>query len=603
MDILYGYLRKYWRYVALALVLAATNQVFSLLDPLIFRHIIDSYATRYKDYTTQQFIRGVSVLLGMAVGVAFVSRVAKNFQDYFVNVIVQRLGAELYSDGIRHSLELPYAVFEDQRSGETLGKLQKVRSDVEKFITMSINMLFTTLVGVVFVMIYAFNVHWVIAPAFLLTVPLLGLLSSVLSKRIKVIQKEIVAETTALAGSTTESLRNIELVKSLGLAEQEVRRLNATTEKILRLELKKVRYLRSLSFIQGTFVNLLRTGILFLMLYLIFTQKITVGQFFSLLIYSFFIFGPLQELGNIINTYRETEVSLENFRKILAIPKDPKPADPVSVDDLSTLEFRNVSFTHQTATTPALNDISFTVRRGDTIAFVGPSGAGKTTLVKLLVGLYPPKQGEILYNGFSSDVIDLDRLRERIGFVTQDSQLFSGTIRENLLFVRPDATDVECLDVLHKAAAHSLLARADKGLDTVIGEGGVKVSGGEKQRLSIARSLLRKPHLLVFDEATSSLDSLTEEEISRTMRDVATDRAVMTILIAHRLSTVMHSDCIYVLEQGRIVESGLHEELISRMGLYYAMWRQQVGERRAPVRAAAAAPIALPPAKERVGAR
>lgn len=596
MDILYGYLRKYWTLVALALVLATINQVFSFLDPLIFRHIIDSYATKYKDYTTAQFLRGVSVLLAAAVSVAFISRVAKNFQDYFVNVIVQRLGAEMYSDGIRHSLELPYSVFEDQRSGETLGKLQKVRSDVEKFISLSVNMLFTTLIGVVFVMFYAFSVHWSIAPAFLLTIPLLGTLSSVLSKRIKVIQKVIVAETTALAGSTTESLRNIELVKSLGLADQEVRRLNATTDKILKLELKKVRYLRSLSFVQGTFVNLLRTSILFLMLYLIFTQRISVGQFFSLFIYSFFIFGPLQELGNIINTYRETEVSLQNFRNILEIPKDPKPENPVPVDDLDTLEFRDVSFTHQTANTPALSNISFTVKRGDTIAFVGPSGAGKTTLVKLLVGLYPPKEGEILYNGLSSHVIDLDRLRERIGFVTQDSQLFSGTIRENLLFVRPGATDVECLDVLHKAAAHTLLARADNGLDTVIGEGGVKVSGGEKQRLSIARALLRKPHLLVFDEATSSLDSLTEEEISRTMRDVASDRAVMTILIAHRLSTIMHADKIYVLERGRIVEAGRHEELIDGKGLYYAMWRQQVGERRQI--APSPVPAALPPRRE-----
>ncbi len=580
MDILKGYLSQYWKLVGLALVLATTNQVFSLLDPLILRHIIDQYATRFHDYTTGQFVRGVSFLLFLAVSVAFISRVAKNFQDYFVNVITQRLGAQMYSDGIRHSLELPYSVFEDQRSGETLGKLQKVRSDVEKFISAAINVMFTTMVGVVFVMIYAFSVHWIIAPAFLLTVPLIGILSSVLSKRIKVIQKEIVAETTALAGSTTESLRNIELVKSLGLADQEVRRLNATTGKILKLELKKVRYLRSLSFIQGTFVNLLRTSILFLMLYLIFTQKITVGQFFSLLIYSFFIFGPLQELGNIINTYRETEVSLENFRAILNIPKDPKPANPVPIDDLTTLEFRNVSFTHQTASAPALSDISFSVERGDTVAFVGPSGSGKTTLVKLLVGLYPPKQGEILYNGFSGTVIDLDRLRERIGFVTQDTQLFSGTIRENLLFVSPGATDIECLDVMHKAAADTLLARADRGLDTVIGEGGVKVSGGEKQRLSIARALLRRPHLLVFDEATSSLDSLTEEEISRTMRDVAGDREVMTILIAHRLSTVMHADRIYVLERGRIVESGGHDELLDRKGLYYAMWRQQVGERR-----------------------
>jgi ATP-binding cassette subfamily B protein len=581
VDLLTSYLRKYRGLILLALVLAATNQVFSLLDPLIFRHVIDDYATRFREYETSTFIKGAGTLLLMAMGVAFVSRVAKNFQDYYVNVIVQRVGAEMYSDGIRHSLELPYSVFEDQRSGETLGKLQKVRSDVEKFISLSINLIFTTLVGVVFVIFYAFSVNWIIVPAFLATVPLLGVLSWTLSGRVKTIQKVIVAETTALAGSTTESLRNIELVKSLGLADQEVVRLNATTEKILKLELKKVKYIRSLSFIQGTSVNLLRTCILFMMLYLIFTQKITVGQFFSLLFYSFFIFGPMQELGNIINVYRETEVSLGNFRRILETPKDPKPVSPVSVSDVRKLEFVDVGFMHQSANTPALTDISFDVNRGETIAFVGPSGAGKTTLVKLLVGLYQPKQGQILYNGVDSTEIDLDRLRERIGLVTQDAQLFSGTIRENLKFVNPHATDEECLDVLHKSAANALLARADKGLDTVIGEGGVKVSGGEKQRLSIARALLRNPHLLVFDEATSSLDSLTEEEISRTMREVASSREVITILIAHRLSTVMHADRIYVLERGKIVETGKHADLLERTGLYYAMWRQQVGERRA----------------------
>jgi len=593
VDLLTSYLRKYRGLILLALVLAATNQIFSLLDPLIFRHVIDDYATRFREYKTSTFIKGAGTLLLMAMGVAFVSRVAKNFQDYYVNVIVQRVGAEMYSDGIRHSLELPYSVFEDQRSGETLGKLQKVRSDVEKFISLSINLIFTTLVGVVFVIFYAFSVNWIIVPAFLATVPLLGVLSWTLSGRVKTIQKVIVAETTALAGSTTESLRNIELVKSLGLADQEVVRLNATTEKILKLELKKVKYIRSLSFIQGTSVNLLRTCILFMMLYLIFTQKITVGQFFSLLFYSFFIFGPMQELGNIINVYRETEVSLGNFRKILETPKDPKPVSPVSVSDVRKLEFVDVGFMHQSANAPALTDISFGVNRGETIAFVGPSGAGKTTLVKLLVGLYQPKQGQILYNGVDSAEIDLDRLRERIGLVTQDAQLFSGTIRENLKFVNPHATDEECLDVLHKSAANALLARADKGLDTVIGEGGVKVSGGEKQRLSIARALLRNPHLLVFDEATSSLDSLTEEEISRTMREVASSREVITILIAHRLSTVMHADRIYVLERGKIVEVGQHDDLLQQTGLYYAMWRQQVGERRAVPQLPSARPAQL----------
>ena len=580
MKLLYGYLRNYWGLIALALLLATINQVFSLLDPLIFRHVIDEYATRFQEYSTGQFFRGVSVLLGAAVGVAFISRVAKNFQDYFINVITQRLGAQLYSDGVRHSLELPYAVFEDQRSGETLGRLQKVRADVEKLISASINVLFTSLVGIIFVMAYAFSVHWIIAPAYFLTVPMLGILSSVLSRRIKRIQKVIVAETTALAGSTTESLRNIELVKSLGLGQQEIARLNGTTGKILKLELKKVRYLRSLSFIQGTCVNFLRTSIMALMLYLIYTRAITVGQFFSLFIYSFFIFGPLQELGNIINVYRETEASLNVFSDIMGMPTEPTPAHPVPLKDLRTLAFDHVTFQHQSASSPAVSDITFEVRRGETLAFVGPSGAGKSTLVKLLVGLYPPRTGRILYDGIPGSDIDLEELRERIGFVTQDTQLFSGTIRENLLFVSPKATDAECLDALDKAACGNLLARADRGLDTVIGEGGVKVSGGEKQRLSIARALLRKPSLLVFDEATSSLDSLTEEGIVETIRDVATKGDAITILIAHRLSTILHADRIHVLERGRIVETGRHEELVDLKGLYYAMWRQQIGERR-----------------------
>ena len=579
MKLLYSYIKQYKKLIFFALFLATVNQVFSLLDPWIFRIVIDKFATKFQQYSTGEFFRGVGLLLLAAVGVAFVSRVAKNFQDYYVNVITQKLSAQIYSDGIRHSLELPYHQFEDQRSGQTLGVLQKVRSDVEKLISASINVLFTTLVGIIFVTIYAINVHWLIAPVYFATIPILGIISSVLSKKIKALQKTIVGETTTLAGTTTESLRNIELVKSLGLGQQEINRLNSTTNKILALELRKVRYIRKLSFIQGTSVNFIRTCILFLMLYLIFSQAITVGEFFSLFIYSFFIFGPLQSLGEIINIYREAEVSLNNFENLMKLSPEVIPPIPARIDSIETLEFANVGFKHLSSNKHALEDISFRVSKGETIAFVGPSGAGKTTLVKLLVGLYTPKTGDIFYNGFSGNEINFDNLRERIGFVTQDTQLFSGTIKENLLFVNPTATDEECLSVLHKAAADNLLARADKGLDTMIGEGGVKVSGGEKQRLSIARALLRKPDLLVFDEATSALDSLTEEEISKTIREISSSKDLITIMIAHRLSTVMHADKIYVLERGKIVESGKHEELVEMNGLYYAMWRQQIGEK------------------------
>ncbi|QKG58919.1 ABC transporter ATP-binding protein [Hymenobacter sp. BRD128] len=586
MQLLYSYLRRYWSLLVLALVLAAVNQIFSLLDPYLFRRLVDHFVPRtgaasgLLDVPFWPFFWQAIPYIGAMLGVAMVSRIAKNFQDYYVNVITQRLGARMYSDGLRHSLDLPYQVFEDQRSGETLGRLQKVRIDVEKLIQSFVNVLFTAVVGIIFVMWYAITVYWPIALGYFLTIPLLGILSFALSKKIKVIQRTIVAETTALAGSTTESLRNIELIKSLGLAQQETERLNGITTKILKLELRKVRYLRSLSFVQGTFVNLLRNIIILLLLYLRVQNHISLGEFFSFFIYSFSIFGPLQELGAIIGTYRETEASLGNFQQILDTPRDVKPAHPQEVGRIQTLAFEHVTFKHLTAPAPALSDISFEVKVGETIAFVGPSGSGKTTLVKLLVGLYPPLAGGILYNGIPSQDVDLDVLREQIGFVTQDTQLFAGTIRENLRFVAPQATDEECLRALHQAAADTLLARAPQGLDTVLGEGGVKVSGGEKQRLSIARALLRHPTLLVFDEATSALDSLTEEEIGRTVRELSGSRQHITVLIAHRLSTILHADRIFVLERGQVAEAGRHAELLAQKGLYYAMWRQQIGERK-----------------------
>lgn len=579
MQIFIGYLKKYWKLCALTLGLASINQIFSLLDPYIFRFVIDKYASKPDLYTKLEFFHGVGLLLLGIVGVALVSRIAKNFQDYYLNGISQRVGADLYRDGVSHTLSLPYRIFEDERSGETLGKLQKARQDTEKLISALVNVLFVSLVGFIFVSIYAINIYWGIALAFISTVPVIGGLSFMLSSKIKTIQKVIVTETTALAGSTTESLRNMELVKSLGLAKQEIERLNTTTDRILKLELKKLRYLRSLSFVQGTVINLIRTGIMFFMLYLIFTKVITFGQFFSLLFYSFFVFGPLQELGNVVGTYREAEASLTNFKKLMDTPKEVIVTSGKDISSVEKLEFKDVSFGYKDGNDLALQNISYSISAGSTIAFVGPSGSGKTSMVKLLVGLYTPSKGQIDYNGISFEEINKENIRAQIGFVTQDTQLFAGTIRENLLFVNPSASDEECLDVLNKAQCQSLLSRGGQGLDTVIGEGGIKTSGGEKQRLSIARALLRKPKILIFDEATSALDSLTEEEIGKTIKDVSKSNTHITILIAHRLSTIMHADTIYVLEKGKIVESGSHDELLGLKGLYYAMWRQQIGER------------------------
>ena len=585
MKLLLQYLKPYKWLMVLTLIMATINQVFSMMDPWIFGKMFDKFVTHPHagNRTSDEYLSNVLLYLGMLIGVAMVSRIAKAFQDYFGNVVVQKFGARLFTDCLKHSMKLPYQDFEDQRSGETLSVLSKVRADTEKFIISFNNILFGILVGVIVVMVYSFSLHWSIMPVYVCGIILLSLMTSILSRKIKKIQKKIVSETNALAGTTTESLRNIELVKSLGLTHQEINRLNNNTYKILGLELKKVKSIRTLSFIQGTFVNFLRQSIMFILLWLIFKDTITPGQLMTLTFYSFFIFGPLQEIGNIIIYYREAEASLENFDTLMKKSPEEKPASPIELGNIKELQFIDVKFKHQSAQQPALMNISFDVKKGETIAFVGPSGSGKTTLVKLLVGLYIPQQGKILYNHIDRKEIDFDILRKQIGFVTQDTQLFAGTIKENLLFVNPTATDQEILDALKKAACYSILERADNGIETVIGEGGIKISGGEKQRLSIARALLRHPHLLIFDEATSSLDSLTEEEITNTIKNVSSQKEQITILIAHRLSTIMHADRIYVLEKGEIIETGNHEELIGKMGLYYAMWRQQIGERKKSV--------------------
>ncbi|OXG02254.1 ATP-binding cassette subfamily B protein [Flavobacterium araucananum] len=581
MKLLYSYIIKHKMLLLFALIMASINICFSLSDSIITGKLMQDCGVGLHKYEGNEigFIKSLSFWLGLSLGAAMISRITKNFQDYFTNVVIQRTGAQMYTDGIKKSLDLPYAEFEDQRSGETLSKLTKVRSDSEKLITLSISLIFQTIIGFIFVIVYVARIDYRISLIFLVTAPIIALISSYLGKKIKIVSRKIVNQTNALAGSTTESLRNIELVKSLGLTYQEEKRLNLNTFKILQLELEKIRFIRSLSFIQGTTVHFLRTCVVFTLYYFLFGQKIIVGDLLTMVFFTFFIFGPLQELGNFIIALNETKVSMENFKTLLSAPKEFRPKNPKHVGAIRSLLFNNVSFQHKTAKFKAVENINFEIKQGETVAFVGPSGSGKTTLVKLLVGLYTPAEGQVLYNEIDSTDIDLLDLRKQLGFVTQDAQLFSGTIRENLLFVRPNATDEDLYDALKRASCEKLLQRAEDGLNTTIGEGGIKVSGGEKQRLSIARAILRNPNLLIFDEATSALDSITEEEINTTIRNIS-DQNRITVLIAHRLSTILHADKIFVLEQGKIIESGKHEDLIVEKGLYYAMWRQQIGERK-----------------------
>lgn len=581
-TVFWKYLRDQRKLAWVALALAAASQVLALVDPIIFGWLVDDYANQRGIKADQELVDGALRLLVLALVVAIASRACRTMQDYVVRLIVQRVGTRIFNDGLRQTLRLSYQDFEEGSSGETLALLLRVRRDTERFINTFINVLFASVVGLCFLLWYAVTKTWLLVPVFLVGLLVLGGLSGLLSRQIRSQQRALNRETTRNAGVITESLRNVALIKSLGLTFREIRRLEAQTETIFAMEMRKVRRIRWLSFLQGSTLSVLKLSVLFTLLWLIFRNVLSTGELIAMQFISVGILAPLQELGTVILAWREASSSMANFAELMAKPVDQRPKDAVHIGAVESLRFEDVVFRHRGAVENALDGVSFSARLGETVAFVGPSGSGKSTLVKLLLGLYRQSAGEVFFNEVSTRRLRYNEARRQVGYVTQETTLFSGTVRENMLFVRTDATDEQILHAMEQAQCLALLQRLPQGLDTVVGEGGMRLSGGERQRLSIARALLRAPRLLIFDEATSALDSLTERYITETVRSVSARRTQITLLIAHRLSTVLHADTIHVLEKGRIVESGTHEELVALKGLYYAMWRQQVGERPLP---------------------
>ena len=539
---------------------------------------MDNYLTQPDKWTTTEYIHGIILWVVWFIGTAMISRVAKNFQDYFVNVMTQKIGTAIYQNTISHIFSLPYAVFEDQQSWQLLQKLIRAKESIQTYIASLINVVFVALVGVIFVLLYSFSVDRKVGLTYLILMPIVGLTTMWLSKKIKAAQTSISLQSNSLSGSITESIRNVSLIKMLGLVPQEIKRIDGANNKILDLELDKVKKIRTMEFLQGTLINSMRVSLIGLLGYLVYTKSISVGELMSLYFYSFFLFGQLSQFGTVVKSYQEARANHDILEEMLAQESEPINTDGIIIDHIDRLSAKDVSFGYQ-ADAIIIDHITFDVKKWETIAFVGPSGSGKSTILKLICWLYTPQSWILSINNHTLQDLNRTLYQQKIGIVAQDAQLFSGTIRDNLLFVQPNATDKECREVLDHAQLSEFVKSLWQQLDTMIGEWWIKLSGWQKQRLAIARALLRDPQILIFDEATSSLDSLIEKEIADTINDISSkDNDMMTILVAHRLSTVMKANRIYVLEHGKVIESGTHHELLANKWLYYALRREQSGE-------------------------
>lgn len=578
MKFLLPYLRPHWPTFLGILALGAVNQFFSLMDPQVLRWLTDNYLTKAVGMPQDAFFRGLLIGLGGLVGVAMVSRVAKNFQDYFANVLALRIGADIYRKTLRHALALPYAQLEDRSSGEIVRRIDRARTDIQLFLTQLVNVLFLSAVTLTVVIAYAFWTSWIVGLAFTLVVPVAGSTLFALAGKIRKAQEGITKESARIAGGTTETMRNLPVVKALGLERQEYGRLENADKGLVLLELNKIRTVRTLEFIQGTSINAVRTLLLGVLAWMIWNGSLSVGEFLSLFFYSFFIFGPLAQAGALAKSWQEAKAGDAALREILELAPAPVPAHPAPLPNVGSVAFEGVTFGYPGANKKALDGLSFQAKAGETVAFVGPSGAGKSTVVKLLAGLYAPDAGRVMVGGVNLLDVDPESFRHKLGLVPQDAHLFSGTIASNLRFASPNATEQQCWQALREAALGEFVEGLADKLEARVGEGGLKLSGGQKQRLAIARALLRDPQVIIFDEATSSLDSIAEKEIGQAVERIRAQRPkLITVLIAHRLSTVMGADRIYVLEKGKAAETGTHAELVAAKGLYWAMWREQAG--------------------------
>lgn len=573
MNFLLPHFRQHRGALTWTLLLATLQQTLQLVEPQIVRVILDRYVLRVETLPREVFLDGVLKLVALSIAVAFVWRLARTIQEYSIALIARRIGSAIYAESVAHSLLVPFGNHQDRRSGELLQKVDRARADAENGIT-GVVRLYLAGLAIAIVACYAATISWMLTAAIVLLVGSLVLFILLVSRPIAAEQRQIVAAMAMLSGSATEMLRNVEIVKSLGIEEQEIARLHEINSRILHLEQRKLRLIRLLSFGEGLTMSVSRAALLLTTVWLAYRRIATPGELVSIFFYSMSIFNPLLMIGPVAAKFHESRATLKALGAILDEPAEKKSADDGQFARIHTVELRNAGLTYPAAERAALHGIDVELRAGDTVAFVGPSGAGKSSLVKLLVGLYPPSEGTMLFNGIDSGAVNVDVIRRRIALVAQEPFLFAGTLRENLRLLAPDASDADCMDALERAAATSILTRGGRGLDSKIGEGGLKLSGGERQRIAIARALMRDPEVIIFDEATSNLDSLTEKTITATIRNLS-DASRITVLIAHRLSTVAHAGRIYVLDSGTIKEAGTHDELLAHDGMYAAMWNEQ----------------------------
>lgn len=553
--------------VLVGLLLIMVSTLASLVLPWSSKLLIDEVIVK-KD------VNMLKVLLGAVMGAITIQATTSFLLTRILSVEAQHLISVLRSQVQQKILRLPVRFFDNTKSGALVSRIMSDVEGVRNLVGTGLVQLVGGLLSSVICLVLLIRISPMMTLYVLVPVAIFGLISLKAFSFIRPIFRERGVLNAEVTGRLTETLNGVRVIKGFNAEQQEIRVFEKGVEKLFR-NVKKS--LTSTSLITSAAVFLLglaTTGIMGIGGYKIITGEMTIGDFISFTLFLGFMIAPIVQMSNIGSQLTEAFAGLDRTEEIMNMePEDDGSVRTIRVGNIQgNIVFENVSFAYEEGKN-VLNGISFRATAGSVTALVGTSGSGKTTIAGLAATFLTPQSGLITVDGTDLSRVNLDSYRSQLGVVLQDDFLFEGTIRENITFPRPDATEEALIMAVRAAHVHEFADRFEKGLETVIGERGVKLSGGQRQRIAIARAILADPRILILDEATSNLDTESESFIQESLRSLMKGRT--TFVIAHRLSTIRQADQILVVERGQIVELGRHEELIGKKGRYFELYTYQ----------------------------
>ena len=567
----FSYLTPYWKQFVLVLVCIALSSVFGLLPSILTGKIID-------EGLIGQDMRLLITYIVASLTVTLLSNLIGVGESYINTWIAQHITFDMRNQMFRHLQKMSQRFFTSNNQGDIITRMTSDISGVESVITNTFKSILSNTITLVFALIAMFQKNWILALLGIAVIPLFVFPTRKAGKTRWTITREAQEANDEVNGILNETLSvsGQLLVKLFGKEDQEYERYKTVNERMIKLNIKERMAGRWFFVVLNTVTNIgpmllyLVGGILIMQ----YDSDLTVGDITVMVALLGKTYMPVNSLLNIQVDWMRSMAMFTRVFEYFDMPIEiENPEDPV-IPKASTgeVEFSHVDFSYD-GERQILKDVSFSLKSGKSIAIVGPSGSGKSTIINLIPRLYDVNAGTVKFDGVDVRELDLNFLRKNVGIVSQETYLFNGTIRDNLQYAEPDATEEDMINALKKANIYDFVSSQEKGLDTEVGNRGLKLSGGEKQRISIARVLLKDPALLIFDEATSALDSISEAKIQEAIEPIIKERT--SILIAHRLSTILAADEILVVKDGEVVERGQHKELVKAGGVYTELYTTQ----------------------------